>query len=225
MSKRFDRTIALLGEDKFRALKAADVLIVGLGGVGGAVVECLARSGIGSFMLVDGDVFEPTNLNRQILCTEATLGSHKTEAAKDRIAAIDPAARVSVVTEYVTADNVRGIVGERKFSFCVDAIDDISAKVELVAACRGHDVPVISAMGAGNRTDCRFTVCDVYATKNDPLARKFRHELRARGVDSLDVICAETPPSLRRGTPASIAPPPTVMGAMIAQYVINRLCA
>lgn len=214
-----------MGEEKFSALRNADVLIVGLGGVGGTVAECLARSGIGKFTLVDGDVFQSSNLNRQILCTEATLGMNKALAAKERIAAIDRDIDAIAVSDFIGADNVESIVRSKNFSFCIDAIDDIPNKVELVAACCSSNIPVISAMGAGNRTDCRFTVRDVYKTQNDPLARKFRHELRARGIQSLPVVCADAPPSVRSGAPASIAPPPTVMGAMIAQYVIDRLCA
>lgn len=203
------------------------MLIVGLGGVGGVVTECLARSGIGRFTLVDGDVFESTNLNRQILCTEQTLGRNKAVIAKERIISVNSKAQVDAVSEYIGAENMERILGSggKKFSYCVDAIDDIKNKIELIVACKNYNIPIISAMGAGNRMDCGFAACDLYKTKNDPLARKLRHELKARGVDSLDVVCADSPPLLRSGAPASIAPPPTVMGAMIAEFVISRLIA
>lgn len=224
MSTRFDRTIALIGEDGFAKLQIARVLVVGLGGVGGAAVECLARSGIGSLTLVDGDTFEPTNLNRQILCTRRNIGCGKAAVAKERVLSVNPAANVTAIGEYATAQNISQILSSG-YTYCVDAIDDIKNKILLISACKGANIPIVSAMGAGNRTDCDFTVCDVYKTKNDPFARKLRHELKSAGIASLDVVCAQSPPIVHAGKPSSIAAPPLVMGALLANYVINRICA
>ena len=216
MQKAFDRTVSLIGEQAFDRLAQSRVIVVGLGGVGGAAAEVLARSGVGALTLVDGDAFEPSNLNRQILCTVA-------EVAAARVHGVNPSASVTAVSEFVTADNIEGILGDGRFDYCIDAIDDLKNKILLITACKRAGIPVISAMGAGNRLDCDFELTDIFKTKNDPFARKLRRELKTAGVDKLDVVCATSPPFVRAGEPASIAAPPLVMGAMIAGYAVKRL--
>ena len=222
MNEAFSRTASLIGERAFKKLADAHVLVVGLGGVGGAALGVLVRSGIGELTLVDGDVFEPSNLNRQLLCTRAQLGRNKAEVAREYVLSVDPQAKPHAVGEYVSPENIDRILDTR-YSYCVDAIDDVKNKVELIAACKQRGIPVVSAMGAGNRTDCGFTVTDIYKTQNDPLARKLRHELRAREIRSLDVVCATSPPDVRSGSPLSIAAPPMVMGAIMANLVVTKL--
>lgn len=222
MSTRFDRTAALVGDDGIQKLKAAHVMVVGLGGVGGATAECLARSGVGKLTLADGDVFEPTNLNRQLFCTASTLGQNKALVAKARIAEIAPDTDVSAVSEYLTAKNIDAVLDG--VGYCADAIDDIDNKVELIKACVARNTYVISAMGAGNRLDCEFRLCDIYDTQNDPLARIMRRRLKAEGIARLDAVCARNAPTVSRsGAPASIAPPPLVMGAMLAARIVQRI--
>lgn len=223
MQKAFERTVSLIGEQAFDRLAQSRVIVVGLGGVGGAAAEVLARSGVGALTLVDGDAFEPTNLNRQILCTVADVGKNKAEVAAARVHGVNPKASVTVVSEFVTADNIDGILGDGRFDYCIDAIDDLKNKILLITACKRAGIPVISAMGAGNRLDCDFELTDIFKTKNDPFARKLRRELKTAGVDKLDVVCATSPPFVRAGEPASIAAPPLVMGAMIAGYAVKRL--
>lgn len=223
MQTAFDRTISLIGEQAFDKLARSHVLVVGLGGVGGAAVEALARSGVGALTLMDGDMFEPTNLNRQILCTVADLGKNKAEVAALRVSNVNPSVKVTAIPRFLSADNIDGIFAATRFDYCIDAIDDLKNKVLLIAGCKRASVPVISAMGAGNRLDCGFAVTDVFQTKDDPFARKLRRELKAAGVAELDVVCATSPPYIKAGTPASIAAPPMVMGAMLAGYVVQRL--
>lgn len=220
----FDKTIALIGEAAFEKLRASRFLIVGLGGVGGIALEVAVRSGVGEFTVVDGDKFESTNLNRQILCTSDVIGEYKACVARARALSIDPDVRVEAVTEFIDESNVDEIIS-RGYSYCIDAIDDIKNKVLLVKACKAAGIPVVSAMGAGNRTDCGFAVTDVFETSNDPFAKKFRHELRQAGVLSLDAVCATSPPSVKSRSPFSLAAPPTVMGAMLANFAVQCILA
>ncbi len=222
METAFERTISLIGEQKFDKLMQANVLVVGLGGVGGAAAETLVRSGVGKLSFVDGDVFESTNLNRQLLCTLNEIGKNKAEAACERALSIVSDADVTAVPQYITQNNAAELLSV-KFDYCVDAIDDLKNKVLLVSECKRRGIRIISAMGAGNRLDCGFAVCDVFETKDDPFARKFRRELKAVGVTDLDVVCATSPPYIKACIPASIAAPPLVMGAMLASHVVRRL--
>lgn len=222
MSKLFDRLRPLVGDGGAERLKASRVLVVGLGGVGGAAAEVLIRSGVGFLTFADGDAFEPSNLNRQMLATSRTLGMNKAAAAVARAAEISPETAAVAVEEFVNADNIDGLLAAG-FDYCVDAIDDIKNKLLLITSCKARGIPVISAMGAGNRLDCDFAVADIYKTQCDPIARTLRRELKKLGVKQLDTVCACSPPLARRQEPASAAAPPNVMGAMLAGHVVKRL--
>ncbi|MDE7106890.1 MAG: ThiF family adenylyltransferase [Clostridiales bacterium] len=222
VSEAFVRTAALVGEDALNRLQRAKVLVVGLGGVGGASAEVLVRSSIGSLTFVDGDDFEPSNLNRQILCTVNELGKNKAVVAVQRAVAINPAVNVASIPRFVDSTNITEILNDG-YDYCIDAIDDLPNKVLLIAECKKRGINIVSALGAGNRISCDFTVTDVYKTKDDPFARKLRHELKRAGVDSLDVVCALSPPLVKHGTPSSIAAPPLVMGAMLANFVVQKI--
>lgn len=222
MISAFDRTKALIGEENFGKLSRSHVLVVGMGGVGGAAAEVLVRAGVGHITFVDGDVFEPTNLNRQILCTAHNIGTHKAAAAVERAKAINPDIHAEAVNEFVSEKNIDRILAA-DYAYCIDAIDDVKNKILLVCACKARGIPVVSAMGAGNRTDCSFKVTDVFSTKYDPLARKLRHELKKCGIASLDVVCADTPPAVVSATPLSYSAPPFVMGAMLANHAVNGI--
>ncbi len=204
-----------------RKLAKAHVLVVGIGGVGGAAAEVLLRSGVGNLTAVDGDAFENSNLNRQLFCTERTLGTNKARAVQLRAAEIASDARVTATEEFFCAENADEILG-RGFDYCIDAIDDAAAKAELIVRCKAAEIPVVSAMGAGNRLDSDFEITDLFKTANDPFARVMRQTLKGR-IKSLDVVCAKTPPFLKSGVPASIAAPPIVMGAMLAGFVVRRI--
>ena len=218
----FDRTISLIGDGAFGKLQTAKVLVVGLGGVGGAASEVLVRSGIGSLTFVDGDCFEQTNLNRQLLCTVSELGKNKAVVAKQKAEAINADVNAAALPIFVNGDNIKELLCD-KYDYCVDAIDDLPNKVLLIAECQKAGIPVVSALGAGNRISCDFYVTDIYKTKDDPFARKLRHELKKADVTALDVVCACSPPLTKHGTPSSIAAPPLVMGAMLASVVVQKI--
>lgn len=224
MNGAYDRLTPLIGADGLDRLKHSSVLVVGVGGVGGAAVEALARSGVGRLTFVDGDDFEPSNLNRQILCTLDAIGRNKAEVAAERARAVNADVVARAVPEFFGARNSARILGGG-YSFCIDAIDDVSGKTELITACKAAGIPIVSAMGAGNRITTDFEYTDIYKTRYDPFARTMRRALKNAGVKSLDVVCATTEPTVKSGTPASMAAPPMIMGLMLANFVVTRLAA
>ena len=183
-------------------LAHARVAVFGIGGVGGYVCEALVRSGVGSFDLIDNDTVAFSNLNRQIIATEDTVGSYKVDVMKERMLSINPDVRVRVYRCFFLPENA----DEFDFSaydYVVDAVDTVSAKIEIVMRAKAAGVPVISAMGAGNKMDAsRFKVADIYKTTTCPLARVMRNELKKRGVKKLKVVFSDEPPLKPRGEAA-----------------------
>lgn len=222
IDRAFEKTVTLVGEDAFIRLRQAKVLVVGLGGVGGAAAEVLVRSGVGELVFVDGDSFEHSNLNRQILCTAAELGKNKAQVAVQRAYSITDKVRATAIPRFIDGSNI-GEILDAGYDYCLDAIDDLPNKVLLITQCSCRGIKTVSALGAGNRTSCDFCVTDIYKTKDDPFARKLRRELRRAGIPSLDVVCAQSPPVLRACAPSSIAAPPMVMGAMLANHVVQDI--
>lgn len=238
MSDQFSRTELLLGKAAMEKLSRSRVAVFGIGGVGGYVCEALARSGVGSFDLVDNDKVSVTNLNRQIIATHRTIGKEKVEVMKERIMEINPDAHIRVYNCFFLPENADG------FPFCeydyiVDAVDTVTAKIELIVRAKENHVPVISSMGAGNKLDAgRFQVADIYQTRVCPLAKVMRHELKKRGIQKLKVVYSEEVPvqpsvnsSLseteqitgKRAVPGSVAFVPSVAGLLIAGEVIKDL--
>ncbi len=217
-----ERTQLLIGERGVRTLAAAHVLVVGLGGVGGCVFEMLVRAGVGTLTAVDDDCFEESNLNRQLLATRETLGQNKAHAAALRAASIAPNCVVHAVESRFTAAAADALFATR-FDCVADCIDSVADKTALVVAAKQHDVPIVSALGAGNRTQPHFAVCDVFKTQNDGLARALRKKLRDAGVDALKVICDTGTPEKKEGTPGTVSYAPNLMGCMLAQEVIAEL--
>ncbi len=219
------RTEALIGSRALDVLEQSVVAVFGLGGVGGHAAEALARSGVGSFVLVDSDRVAMSNLNRQMVATLSTVGEYKTDVMRRRILEINPRARVEVrrcffLPETASEFDFSG------YSYVVDAVDTVTAKLELVMKAREAGVPIISSMGAGNKLDpTKFQVADIYDTSVCPLAKVMRRELKARGVESLKVVYSQEPPVLRRRVPASIAFVPSVAGLIMAGEVIKDLTA
>lgn len=186
----FSRTELLIGEEGLSLLREARVAVFGIGGVGGYVVEALARSGIGHFLLVDHDVISESNLNRQIMAFRSTIGQYKTRVMKARIADICPETEVETRECFFLPEN-RDIFDFRKYDYVVDAIDTVSGKLTLAECCEQAKTPLISAMGAGNRMNPgNLTIMDIYDTKECPLARVMRRELRKRGIRRLKVVCS-----------------------------------
>ncbi|MDD7416631.1 MAG: tRNA threonylcarbamoyladenosine dehydratase [Treponemataceae bacterium] len=229
--KQFSRTEILLGEKSMEKLRSACVAIFGIGGVGGYVAESLVRSGIGNFVLIDNDEVSLTNLNRQIIATHSSLGMAKVECMKERMLDINPEVNVVCKKMFFLPENSDEI-DFSKFDYVVDAIDTISAKIEIIMKCQKHGIPVISAMGAGNKLDpSRFKVADVYKTSVCPLARVMRNELKKRGVKKLKVVYSDESPQKigikdeqsGKMIPGSIAFSPASCGLVIASEVIKDL--
>ncbi len=204
MLNQFSRTELLFGPDAMEKLKNARVAVFGVGGVGGYVVEALARSGVGTLDLIDDDRVCLTNINRQIIATRSTVGKHKVEVARDRVLDINPKATVNIYKTFFlpeTADEF----DFPAYDYVVDAIDTVTGKLELVSKCKEIDIPIICSMGAGNKMDpTAFQVADIYETSVDPLARVMRRELKKRGVKKLKVVYS-TEPTLRPREDMSIS--------------------
>ncbi len=248
MINQFARTQLLLGKEGMNDLASAKVAIFGIGGVGGYVAEALARSGIGSFVLVDDDKVCLTNINRQIIATRKTVGKYKADVMKERILDINPDAQVEVRKCFYLPENADEF-DFSEYSYVVDAVDTVTAKIEIILRAKSAGVPVISCMGAGNKLDpTQFHVADIYKTTMCPLAKVMRHELKKRGVKKLKVVYSTEKPvrpledmsiscrthcvcppgtqhkcTERRDIPGSVAFVPPVAGLILAGEVIKDL--
>ncbi|MDE7281873.1 MAG: tRNA threonylcarbamoyladenosine dehydratase [Ruminiclostridium sp.] len=223
MEDIFSRTVSLLGEEKVDKLKQSAVAVFGLGGVGSYVVEGLVRAGIGALLLVDGDVISPSNINRQLYALQSTIGRDKAELARERCLNINPACVIDQRKMIVTAESI-GEFPLEKYSYVVDAVDDVRAKKSIILRCKELGVPVISSMGTGNKLDpSKLVVTDIYKTSVCPLARVMRHDLRQLGVESLKVLYSEESPVVSCHPPASISFVPSVAGLMIAGEVVRDI--
>ena len=235
---QFARTELLLGAAAMEKLRAARVAVFGVGGVGGFAAEALARSGVGTLALFDDDDVSLTNLNRQIIATHETLGLSKVEVMAARIGSIAPDCRVLPRRMFYTPENADA-VDLSEFDYVVDAVDTVAAKLELAVRCDALGVPIISAMGAGNKLDpTKLVISDIYRTSVCPLARVMRRELRKRGVRRLKAAWSTEPPveakgapiedsgpHPRRSVPGSTAFVPAAMGLVIAAEVVKDLIA
>lgn len=235
--EQFVRTEMLLGADTMEKLKNAHIAVFGVGGVGGYVVEALARSGVGKFDLIDNDTVALSNLNRQIIATHSSVGKYKVDVMKERILDINPKAEVTVHKCFFLPEN-SGEFDFTKYTYIVDAIDTVTAKIELILKAKEAEVPIISSMGTGNKLDpTKLEVTDIYKTEMCPLARVMRNELKKRGIKSLKVVYSKEPPiktqknethqitSSNQGrikdVPGSVAFVPSVAGLIIAGQVIR----
>lgn len=249
MSRQFARTQLLLGPEAMEKLAHSRVAVFGVGGVGGYVCEALARSGVGAFDLIDDDKVCLTNINRQIIATRKTIGKYKAEVMRERILDINPSADIRVYKCFFLPENADEFPFD-EYDYVVDAVDTVTAKIELVMKAQEKGVRIISSMGAGNKLDAStFRVADIYKTKVCPLAKVMRRELKKRGVKKLKVVYSEEkaltpledesiscrsncvcPPGTehkctdRRAIPGSVAFVPPVAGLIIAGEVIKDLC-
>ena len=230
MNSNFSRFISLIGEENFEKVQFANILIFGLGGVGGYVVETLARSGVSHFTLVDADKVDETNINRQIIATNETIGEYKTEVCKKRIISINNAAEVHLINKFVLPENLDEI-DFKEYDYVVDCIDTVTSKIAIICKAKENNIPVISALGAGNRLDpSKLVITDIYKTSGDALAKTLRHELRKRNIDALKVAYSlesgkniVVDNSNGRHSPASSAFVPSCMGILIASEIIKDL--
>lgn len=215
--------LELLVGDKVKEFKAKTVLIIGLGGVGGYAVEALTRLGIGHLILVDGDVIERTNLNRQIIATTDTIGMLKTEAWKDRILSCNPNCRVTLISEFITLETVDKLFHE-KIDYVVDACDTVATKKELIRYTVRNHIPMISSMGMGNKIDpSKIAVMDIRKTSYDPIAKTIRKMIKEERIkDKVMVVCStEQPIKSKSKEIASNAIVPSVAGLLCANYVFQ----
>lgn len=242
MSNQFSRTELLLGKTAMEKLNRSRVAVFGVGGVGGYVCEALARSGVGHFDLIDNDRVSLTNLNRQIIATHNTIGRDKVEVMKERILEINPNADVRIYKIFFLPENADEFPFDQ-YNYIVDAVDTVTAKIELVMKAEKKNIPVISSMGAGNKLDAgRFRVADIYQTKVCPLAKVMRRELKKRNIKKLKVVYSEEIPVKlstdrevsgelsteqqpvgKRTIPGSVAFVPSVAGLIIAGEVIKDI--
>ena len=236
MPDAFDRTRLVLGAEALTKLKNARVAVFGLGGVGGAAVEALARSGVGALELIDSDTVAVTNLNRQLIATHTTLGMKKTEAAKARVLDINPDCRVKVRNEFFLPENADAW-DFTAYDYVIDAVDTVAAKLCLAERCAAAGTPIISCMGTGNKTDpTRLEIADIYRTSVCPLAKVMRRECRKRGIKRLKVLysreepvtpktdeVAEKEETGRRSTPGSTAFVPPAAGFIIAAEAVKDM--
>ena len=229
MQNQFLRTELLIGKKGIGKLKNSKVALFGLGGVGSYVLEACVRVGIGNFVLVDKDEVDITNLNRQIIATRKTIGKPKVEVAKERILEINPEANVEIYQEFFMPET-KGILDE-SIDYIVDAVDTVTAKIELVVRANKLNIPIISSMGTGNKLDpTKFEVADIYKTSVCPLAKVMRKELKTRGIKKLKVVYSKEEPikrqannEVRKQVPASISFVPSVAGLIIAGEVIKDI--
>ena len=248
MLTQFSRTELLFGKEAMDKLAGSKVAVFGIGGVGGYVCEALVRSGVGAFDLIDDDKVCLTNLNRQIIATRSTVGKYKTDVMRDRMLDINPNVEVEVHKCFFLPENADDFPWD-SYDYVVDAVETVTAKIELVMKAKEKDIPIISSMGAGNKLDgSQFKVADIYKTKVCPLAKVMRRELKKRGVKKLKVVYSEEIPTRpiedmaiscrnncicppgaehkcteRRDIPGSVAFVPSVAGLIIAGEVAKDL--
>lgn len=244
MSDQFIRTRMLIGDDPIERLKQAKVAVFGIGGVGGFCVEALARSGIGALDLYDDDTVSESNLNRQLAALHSTIGRPKAEVVAERVKDINPQCQVRAIRMFYLPENA-GTVDFAQYDYVIDCIDTVTAKLDLVQRCTALQVPIISAMGSGNKLDpSAFVVTDLSKTEGCPLARIMRKELRKRGIDHLKVVYSKELPmtpiqpaqaeapvgtdtrpgtTARKDTPGSISFVPAAAGLLLASAVVRDI--
>ena len=235
MVNEFSRTELLIGKEGLDRLKDATVMVLGVGGVGSHCIEALARSGVGTLILVDNDKVSLTNINRQSIAYQSTVGEYKTKLMEDRIHDICHTTEVITHEMFVLPDNLSELF-ERNVDYIVDAIDTVTAKLALVQYANEHDIPIISCMGTGNKLHPEmFKITDISKTSVCPLCKVMRKELKNRGIKHLKVLYSEEKPidtssrvteeekGAKRSLPGSIAFVPPVAGLMIAGEVIRGL--
>ncbi len=197
-----ERTALLLGDEKLETLRQANVLVVGLGGVGAYAAEMIARSGVGRMTIADADTVSATNINRQLIALHSTIGKQKAELMAERLRDINPEIELTVVNRFIKDDETDALLDSQKFDYVVDAIDTLSPKLALIKGCLDRNIPLVSSMGAGAKTDpTKMDICDIAKTHHCPLAHMLRKRLHKIGI--------------RSGFKAVYSPEPVREGAMI----------
>lgn len=228
---RLERTELLIGSENLQKLKNSHVAVFGIGGVGCYAAEGLARAGIGELTLVDGDVFSESNLNRQLYATDETVGKAKVQVAAERIHAFRPDCKIHPVEFFYKPENSEEI-DFSSFDYIIDAIDTMTSKIHLICRAKEENVPIISSMGTGNKTDpAQLRVTDLYKTRGCPMARILRRELKKRDVKNLKVVYSEEEPKKTvvpdngtgRHAPGSMVFVPASAGLLLAAEATKDL--
>lgn len=219
----YDRSISLIGENYFNGIQNKTIAIIGLGGVGGTALEALARSGFCSFLIVDKDIVDETNLNRQILYTYKDIGQIKTECAKKHIISIIPNIKIDTLNAEINDDTIH-FLDNFNFDFLIDAIDSVNSKILLYKYCKKRSIPFISCLGMGNKInpeDVLITTLD--KTSGDPLAKKIRSEVRKENINlrEINVVFSKEESIVNMPKPSSMIMVPSTAGLIISKYVIN----
>lgn len=226
--ERFLRTKALIGEENFSLLQGKTVAVFGVGGVGSYAAESLVRSGVGNIYIYDNDTVACSNINRQLIANDKTVGDKKVEVAKKRYLEINPDANITAICEFVTPESE---IPFEKFDFIIDAIDNVTAKLFLIENATEKNIPIISSMGTGNKLfPERLKIGDIYKTDTCPLCRVMRTELKKRGIKKLSVIWSDEKPiepenisEEKKKTVASCAFVPGSAGLMAAAFALRTL--
>lgn len=222
--QQFQRTERLIGQEAVTKLNNSKVIVFGIGGVGSYICEALARAGVGTMEIVDKDVVDITNINRQLVALHSTIGMPKVEVCRNRLLDINPAMKViDRQCFYLPEKSQEFDFGQ--YDYVIDAVDNVTAKIDIICKAREAGVPVISSMGTGNKLDpMAFKISDIENTKVCPLAKVMRKELRKRGISGVKVVYSEEEPvSTDSRTPASISFVPSAAGLLIAKAVIDDL--
>lgn len=231
MQNPFERSELILGSEGMEKLAQSTVAVFGVGGVGSFAAEVLARTGIGEIILIDYDIIDVTNINRQIHATSKTVGMFKVEVMRDRLLDINPSLKVKVYKEKYNIETKKQLLSS-EYDYVIDAIDMVSSKIDLIVECKKMGVPIISCMGAGNKLNpTMLQVGDIHSTKICPLAKIMRKELRKRNIEDLKVVWSEEVPkdinlerdNLRKAVPGSIGFVPSVAGLIIVSEVIKDI--
>ena len=232
MDERTSRELMLIGGAALNRLRNAHVAVFGLGGVGSWCAEALARAGVGELTLIDQDTVSLTNVNRQVIALSSTVGKPKAQVMAERVYDINPAIRTHPVIGTYNAENRERFFAD--YDFVADAIDLVSCKLDLILSCREREIPIISALGTGNKKNAALLeITDISKTYGCALARVMRKELRARGINHLDVVFSpeepmeptplEAPPPGRRSVPGSLVWVPAAAGLLMAQHIITKI--
>lgn len=231
MESQFSRTELLIGRERMKRLEESKVGVFGIGGVGSYAAEALVRSGLGSIVLVDYDIIDISNINRQIHAVKNTVGLSKVEVMRKRLLEINPLLDITIIEEAYIDENKDKFLC-LNYNYVIDAIDMISSKLSLIETCKEMSIPIISCMGAGNKLNpTMFRVGDIYETNTCPLAKVMRKELKKRDIKDLKVVWSNEKPikvnlekeGLRKSTPGSISFVPSVAGLILASEVVNDL--
>ncbi len=223
MDERFSRTERVLGEEKLKKLANSNVMVFGVGGVGGHCIEALVRMGIENITVVDGDTIDITNINRQLIATQSTVGRAKVEVIKERLLDINPNANIKTINKMYLPET-RDEFDFDGYDYIVDAIDNVTAKLDIICRAKENGIDVISSMGTGNKLEpTMLEVSDISKTSVCPLAKVIRKELRKREIKDVKVIFSKEEPKVRANPPGSVSFVPPVAGMIMASEVVKDI--